>query len=312
MVCDDRSDKNPARFYTAKIDLSATGVDSVRFTGVHFLQTPYGANYPGTKENAAATPDPEAMRFNALKKELAWSSEGERLVSGKATILTNPTINTISLAGVFIDSFLLPANLTMSSLEKGPRQNGVFEGLTFTNQYTRLMASIEEPLYDDGPRASLRDTSAYVRLYAFDVDSYKPLAQYAYKLDPVAKLPIPGTAFYINGVTDILEYSKNKILVLERSFSTGVLSNSIRVFLADISRATDVSKSSLAGDNTFRPATKQLLLNMDSLGFNIDNIEGMTLGPLLPNGNRTLLFIADNNFNPVQQSQLLLFELKND
>lgn len=49
---------------------------------------------------------------------------------------------------------------------------------------------------------------------------------------------------------------------------------------------------------------------MDDLGIYIDNIEGVTFGPALPNGHKTLLFIADNNFNAVQKTQLLLFEVK--
>ena len=50
---------------------------------------------------------------------------------------------------------------------------------------------------------------------------------------------------------------------------------------------------------------------MDDLGIYIDNIEGVTFGPTLPNGHQTLLFVADNNFNPLEQSQLLLFEVIN-
>ena len=48
---------------------------------------------------------------------------------------------------------------------------------------------------------------------------------------------------------------------------------------------------------------------MDDLGIYIDNIEGVTFGQVLPNEHRTLIFIADNNFNPLEQSQLLLFEV---
>ena len=48
---------------------------------------------------------------------------------------------------------------------------------------------------------------------------------------------------------------------------------------------------------------------MDALGIYTDNIEGVTFGPLLPNGHKTLLFIADNNFSNLQKTQLLLFEV---
>jgi hypothetical protein len=48
---------------------------------------------------------------------------------------------------------------------------------------------------------------------------------------------------------------------------------------------------------------------MYDLGIYTDNIEGVTFGPLLPNGHKTLLFIADNNFNPFEKAQILLFEV---
>ena len=48
---------------------------------------------------------------------------------------------------------------------------------------------------------------------------------------------------------------------------------------------------------------------MDSLGIYTDNIEGVTFGPRLANGHKTLVFVADNNFSPLEKAQLLLFEV---
>jgi len=48
---------------------------------------------------------------------------------------------------------------------------------------------------------------------------------------------------------------------------------------------------------------------MDNLGMYIGNIEGVTYGPALPNGHRTLIFISDNNFRNVEKTQFLLFEV---
>ena len=49
---------------------------------------------------------------------------------------------------------------------------------------------------------------------------------------------------------------------------------------------------------------------MDDLGIYIDNIEGVTFGPILPDGKRSLLFISDNNFSPLEKTQVLLFEIE--
>ncbi|MDB5845384.1 MAG: hypothetical protein JWP79_2694, partial [Polaromonas sp.] len=44
-------------------------------------------------------------------------------------------------------------------------------------------------------------------------------------------------------------------------------------------------------------------------GVKIDNIEGMAWGPRLPNGHRTLVLVADNNFADNQMTQLMAFEV---
>ena len=48
---------------------------------------------------------------------------------------------------------------------------------------------------------------------------------------------------------------------------------------------------------------------MDNLGRYVDNVEGMTFGPTLPNGHKTLVTIVDNNFLIVEKTQVFLFEI---
>ncbi len=309
MICDDRSNKNPARFYTARVLFNQSKIDTVIFTGMKYLLQQNGAVYPNTKQDRFHTPDPEAMRYNPINEQLIWSSEGERIVNAKDTVLENPAITSISAMGEFKDSFPLPANLTMHVTENGPRKNSVLEGMSFADGYNTLFISVEEPLYEDGPGADVTDNNAYTRIYKFAVAGKYNLAQYAYKLSPVAYPAVPETAVKINGITDILSIGNNKLLVIERSFSTGRLPCTIKLFITDLNGATDISKMTLKNNNDFIPAEKKLLLNMDDLGIYTDNIEGVTFGPLLPNGHKTLLFIADNNFNPLEKAQILLFEV---
>lgn len=309
LISDDRSALNPARFYTARISFTQNGIDSFYFTDVHNLLQPNGNVYPNNKQDPYHTPDPEAIRYNAVSKQLVWSSEGERIVRDKDTVLENPSVIMIAADGKYIDSFRLPPNLVMQSIEKGPRQNSVFEGLTFTDNYSTLFVSVEEPLYEDGPRADVVDNNAYIRILKFDVATKTNTAQYAYKLDPVAYPANPSTGFKINGVPDIISIGNNKLLVIERSFSTGRLPCTIKVFIADLNALTDVTNIPLMNSTQFVPVSKKLLLNMDNLGIYIDNIEGVTFGPTLPNGHKTLLFIADNNFVQIEKTQLLLFEV---
>lgn len=310
MICDDRSSINPARYYTAKIFLTAKGIDSIRFVSVRNMLQPGGTVYPNNKQDPYNTPDPEAMRYDPVKGRLFWTSEGERIVKEKDTVLADPAIRVINLEGRFVDSFPVPENLQMKAIEKGPRQNSVFEGISFDDNYKSLFVSVEEPLYEDGPRADTMENDAYIRILKFDINTKKNTGQYAYKLSPVAYAPDPAKAFKINGIPDILSTGDGKLLVIERSFSTGRLACTIKVFLTDLGNATDIKDiTSLKENKKFTAARKSLLLNMDDLGIYIDNIEGVTFGPVLPNGHRTLLFIADNNFNPLEKTQVLLFEI---
>lgn len=310
LICDDRSAINPARFYTAKISLNEEGVDSVQFLSVRNLLQPNGSVYPNSKQDPYHTPDPEAMRYNARTNQLVWSSEGERIVRKEATVLEDPSVTVISTEGKYIDSFVLPPNMHMHVEEKGPRQNGVFEGLSFTDNYKKLLVNMEEPLYEDGARAGLNDSSAWIRIIQFDVKTKKPEAQYAYQIDPVAHPANPPGAFKINGVPDILALNDHQLLVMERSFSTGRKACTIKVYLADRNNATDVSNLSSLKNGNFTPLSKKLLLTMDNLGIYIDNVEGVTLGPKLPDGHQTLLFIADNNFSNEELTQFLFFKIQ--
>lgn len=309
-ISDDRSAINSSRFYTLSIACTPIGIDTVVFKSVTYLHQKDGSLYPNNKQNAYQTPDPEAIRYNPITKQILWTSEGERIVNSKDTILENPTIIAIDTLGKFVDSFSLPSLFIMNANEIGPRQNGVFEGATFSDNYKNLWISVEEPLYQDAPRADTIDVNPFVRILKYNVSSKQNIAQYAYKLSSVAYPPSPASSFKVNGVTDILSISKDKLLVMERSYSTGKSGCSIKIFEADFTKATDIKNiQSLKENSHFIPATKKLLLNMDNLHRYIDNVEGMTLGPILPNKHKTIVMVSDNNFLFFQKTQLLLFEV---
>lgn len=310
LICDDRSAINPARFYTAKIFLNEGKIHSVQFVSVKNLLQPNGHVYPDSKQDPFHTPDPEAMRYNAKTGQLVWSSEGERIVRNNAVVLEDPSINIISSEGKYIDSFVLPENMHMHQAQNGPRQNGVFEGLSFANNFKTLFVNVEEPLFEDGPRAGLKDSSAWIRIIKYNAKAKMPQAQYAYQIDPVVYPSTPPGTFKINGVPDILVLNDHQLLVIERSFSSGRKPSTIKVYLADLNEATNVLNTKSLLDRKFTPVSKKLLLNMDELGIYTDNIEGVTLGPKLPNGRQSLIFVSDNNFSEEQITQFLLFEVQ--
>jgi hypothetical protein len=311
IISDDRSEKNPARFYETEIIIGQDKIDSVIFLNTRFLKNNVGNFYPDSHNDPYHTPDPEAIRYNPKKNTFVWSSEGERIVKPNKVILEDPSVTETDDEGNYEDTFILPPQLHMHATESGPRQNGVFEGLTFADNYKTLYVSVEEPLYDDGSRAGLNDSGGTIRILKFNMASKKTTAQYAYAIDAVAHAPNPPGSFILNGISDILYAGENKLLVIERSFSTGWLACTIKIFLADMSLADNIENiPSLKNKKNIKMVSKTLLVNMDSLGFYIDNIEGVTFGPDLRDGHRSLIFISDNNFFPIQKTQLLLFEIE--
>ncbi|MGV3528981.1 MAG: esterase-like activity of phytase family protein [Flavisolibacter sp.] len=310
LICDDRSDRSPARFYTAKIFLSATGIDSVAMISQTPLRMADGGFFPNKNQDPFNVPDPEALRYYPATKQVFWTSEGERLLKNDTMILNDPSVYVVNLDGEWVDSFSTPANLRMQPGQNGPRQNGTFEGLAFTPDHQSLFVSVEEPIYNDGPRAGLGDSTAWVRFVKFDVNSRQPLAQYAYQIDPVVLPAQPAGAFKVNGVTDILAVNNETMIVTERSYSTGNTGSNIRVYMADMKKAEPVAATqNLLQQPPLHPIRKKLLVNMENLGIFIDNIEGATFGPRLPNGKRSLIFVADDNFSPAEKNQFLLFEV---
>lgn len=308
LISDDPSLHNPARFYTARIQMKDGLIDTVIFTSVNYLKQNDGSPFPGKTKEA---PDPESIRLVPGRSELAWTSEGERWEMKDSFILTDPSVNLMNLAGTSIGQFNIPANMKMQKDKKGPRKNGVFEGACFSDDGKYLYINLEEPLFEDGPRAGLYDSTAWIRIIRFDVASRQPVAQFAYTLDPVAFEPIPVDAFRVNGVSEIMWVSEDQLLVIERSYSTGRSSNTIKIYLADLEKAENISNNaSLQMIKPKKPVRKKLLLNLDDLGIHVDNIEGICYGPALPGGGKSLILVSDNNFSPLQETQFMVFEIK--
>jgi 3-phytase len=100
---------------------------------------------------------------------------------------------------------------------------------------------------------------------------------------------------------------------MERSFSVGApdTGNTIKLYDVSLAGADDVngfdSIALLLG--SIDAVQKSLLLDLDELGIPLDNVEGMTLGPTLPDGRRALVLVSDNNFAANQFTQFLLFAL---
>ena len=308
LICDDRSMFNDSRFYTAKIRLFENKVEGIDFQSVSTLKNETGKAYGNWSTMPTTSADPEDIRFNPKTNSLIWSSEGARVVTADKEVLQNPSLNFMDLKGNFIGNVTLPENLKMQQQEKGPRNNGTLEGITFDKNYKNFYTNIEEPLFEDGDQANT-SKGGLIRLYQFDTKTKKNTAQYGYQLEPIALEPNPKGAFAVNGISAIQYYGKNQLLVVERSYSTGTQACTVKVFLCDLKKATNVKNYASLQNQKLELASKKLVLNMDDLGIFIDNIEGLTFGPKLANGNPSIIFVSDNNFSDKQKTQVLVFEL---
>ena len=195
----------------------------------------------------------------------------------------------------------------------GIRNNLAFESLTLTNGGATLVTATENALKQDGPAAGVGVGSAS-RILTIDSATGNAGAQYVYPVGPVAQAPVPVGGFATNGLVELLDLGGGLMLAVERSFSagaptTGNTGNSIKIYVIDTAGATDVSNvASLAGAS-YTPVGKELLLDLDTLGIALDNIEGVTFGPTLDNGARSLILVSDNNFSGTQFTQFIAFQV---
>ena len=304
IISDDRSDNDKARIYEAKIKFNNEKIENIAFEKVIYLKNEKQELFESSKINPIKSADPEDVRFNPKTNTIVWSSEGERMMNGETAILQNPSMFEMNKDGKFLESYHLPAILNMNKEEKGPRRNGVLEGLTFNSNFSKLYVNVEEPLYEDGAKADL-NSGGIIRFFEFVTKTKRNTNQYFYPIDPIAKAPNPENAFAVNGVSAILMYEKDKFLVVERSYSVGTKACTIKLYSFDLKTAQkNLNKKTILN-------TKKLVLNLDSLGIFTDNIEGITLGPKLANGDQSLLLISDNNFSKEQITQILLLKIKN-
>lgn len=307
-LSDDRSKNAPARFYTLKINLVTTDeqpahIEGIMVEKVTFLKDETGENY------LPQTIDPEGIALSP-RGTLFISSEGipKRGINpfiGEFELETGQLKQQLRLP----NRYLLPE--TTEDSPRGVQENLGFEPLTIAATSTlkddpfRLFTATESSLTQD--TAVDPPLQIPVRLLHYVISPVGPpviVAEHLYLLDETPKGSV------INGLTELLALpQQGSWLSLERTF--GVFGNGAKLFQVVNSAAAETSTvgSFKEGIEGIQPLRKKLLSNLQNLEIDLDNLEGMTLGPLLANGKQTLFLISDNNFNAQQKTQLLLFKI---
>lgn len=297
LLSDDRSDHAPARFYTVRIERRASGwrIDKGRRV---VLRDARGVTFPKAGAGREAV-DPESIRIAPDGQSVLWTSEGD-VRDGFGTALRRS-----DRRGRLLNTVALPANLILDPAGKhGIRDNGTLEGMTSTPDGA-LWLAMEAPLIEDGSpaRAGNAPLVRFTRMAPG-----KAMQQFAYRLDAVPLSHHGENAD--NGVTEILALDDRRMLVLERSGARnadGRFAFHCRLYLADFTSTGDVAGVESLKDQAAGIASKQLLLDFDTLpGDSLGNLEGMAW---MPGSRDRILLVNDNNFVAGEPTRLVMLAL---
>jgi hypothetical protein len=295
-ISDDRSERSPARFYRIRLIANADGVQGLDIVGSTVLRGLDGNSF--TRRGI----DPEAIVYLPGKRTFFWASESD--VNG------HPGIFESQLDGTMLRSLALPDYyLTAADDTRGTHGNLGFEGLTVSADGTTLFAITENALAQDGPKATL-EAGSPSRILTFDAVTGVADAEYVYETGPIFAPATAEPNYNDNGVSDLMAMQDGSLLVVERSFGSGI-GNEINLYRVEIGSATDVKGAETVMGSAYTPLTKTLLakLGEGDFGLDIDNVEAVVMGPEI-DGAKTLLIASDNNFNlDGQFTQFVLFRL---
>ncbi|NEQ95258.1 MAG: esterase-like activity of phytase family protein [Cyanothece sp. SIO2G6] len=295
-------------------------IDTVAIESVTFLSTEDGSSYePGTI-------DPEGIVLSP-QRTLFISSEGDSSARIAPSIdefdpTTGQRLRRLPIPTKFLPSSQLPPSnqlfVNPSQLNDDPadpqasgvQNNRGFEALALSaagrGEPYRVFAGIEAPLTQDQDVADASDSQpGRILHYVVSPEQAFVLSEHVYPIEP---LPFGAVS---NGLVELLVLDQGgHLLSLERSYGLGGIR--AKLFQLVFSNANDTSTRPVLPPDLMgvQPMRKRLLLDLHELGIPLDNLEGLTLGPRLPDGSPSLLLISDNNFNPEEQfTQLLLFRL---
>jgi len=306
-------DRDKARFYTLNPTLTTTAegevvLENMEVEDVTFLRDEKGATY------AQGTVDPEGI---------AVSPQGTVFISseGVASKGIAPFVKEFDLkTGKGKQSLRIPQRFLPnvpgkdSGEPRGVRDNLGFEGLTLADvglaktDPFRLFTATESSLAQDSSTEEEEPAiQPPVRLLHYQINPVgQPIlvAEHLYLLDVA-----PSDVIY-NGVTELMALNEaGYFLSLERTF--GFSGHGAKIFQIAMGNATDTSNIASLKNNlsTIQPLRKKLILDLRELGIPLDNLEGMTFGPPLPDGSQSLILVSDDNFRKNQVTQFLLFKI---
>ncbi len=310
LVLADRGAGDGAALYACRyheIDLvwnANRGTVDFKLVATHLLKNQAGGSFLGGVSELKAWDG--SGTCNAL------DPEGFRMLNKNQLVISDeygPWINVFERTGEFKKSIAIPEKFSLAELRKPPFVRGAFtnrglEGIAITPNHDSIVAVMQGPLVQDGRIEGTRCLGTITRWIAMSFHQ-ESTREFVYLLDDES-----------TGVSEILAIDAHRFLVLERDSLLGSAARIKRIYVADISKASDVTKidqldsSNLASVKTI---TKSLLIDLldPRFGFKGDQApekpEGLTWGPKLPDGRRRLVVCFDNDCNPANDSIFAAF-----
>ena len=303
-LCNNPNQSAPVRFCTLKLTFDPTA-DSTKIGFQVDIETITLTN--NNSQHTQGTIDPGGIAVTPQKTVFISSD-----VTGDSIV---PAVQEFDLSsGRLLTSLPIPKRYLPDAINNNTRTRGIQDNLGFTSltlnptgtipasgEPIRLFTATESALVQDKLPG---EAGAKSRLLHYLIGYGPPvlIAEHLYLLDPS---PSDATS---NGLVELLALDQGgHFLSLERSKSPSGFS--AKLFQMTTGGATDTSRiDSLKGPiNGIQPVKKKLVLDLRELGISLSNLQGMTFGPRLPDGTRSLLLVGSN---PAQRvTQFLLFRL---
>lgn len=180
-------------------------------------------------------------------------------------------------------SLEIPADMGISHI----KPNAGFEPLAYDSSNGYFWTTTESPLKDESLGEGM------YRIQRFSDKSLAPDARYLY-LSGTAVVPdakVAAASAYVCGIAAMTALPDGRLVVLEREVYVpggSILEKALGAFTRMSLYVIDPLH------DTSGILRKQLLTRFYTQALNLANFEGMTLGPALADGSRTLLLIADS------------------
>ncbi len=311
---DDGAVSYPCRvqLFEIAIEPQETQVITSRNVATILLKDATGRSFVGSSsalrpmEEFSHRLDPEGLRF---------SETGTMFVSDEY----GPEIIEFSAAGNELRRFTIPSHFLVRSPNAdklvetsgnltGRVSNRGLECLALSQDGKYLAGLIQGPLIQDGKREDDgKVTGRNCRLLLIEL-STGMIREYVYQMEDAG-----------NGNSEILAWGPNQFLVLERDSNAGAGARYRRLVRIDLTRATDISGTEhLPVDelpDTITPVDRRDFCDFLDPRFELagsgmpEKIEGLTFGPDLSDGRKTLLVSTDNDFESGNPSLIWVFAL---